>query len=375
VNGVWTAQPGESSGNVRVPESTTPPAAAAEGNLWFNDSEGRLYIYYQDADSSQWIDASPDSNAPSSVPDILDPNFQDNTTDIRYLMLSGVNSPITGDISIGSANQIQLNVDGSADFQGTVTSPFFNGIASGIDRSVSASNGLEGGGSLTSDVVIIGVNASTSAKGVVQLDNTITNTSTSLAATANAARLAYNRAAEYAPSKTGTNATGNWGINITGVASLVTSTVSTATGFRPFAFYATGGTPGQQSLLTTVNTDSVGIRPSTGEIKASQFTGTLETALIQGDTNNVISFKPNRSTEIFRVQNGTSVGETCIRQSGSGQVEFEGVYDNTTVDRGPNVHVRPDGRLLRVTSSSVDSIENLKALITALEARVAALEA
>ena len=29
------------------------------GNLWYNTGEGRLFIYYQDADSAQWVDAAP----------------------------------------------------------------------------------------------------------------------------------------------------------------------------------------------------------------------------------------------------------------------------------------------------------------------------
>jgi hypothetical protein len=29
--------------------------------MWWNSDDGRLYIYYTDADSSQWVDASPDS--------------------------------------------------------------------------------------------------------------------------------------------------------------------------------------------------------------------------------------------------------------------------------------------------------------------------
>jgi hypothetical protein len=39
----------------------TPPASPVEGDLWWNSSDdsGRLYVYYEDADSSQWVEASP----------------------------------------------------------------------------------------------------------------------------------------------------------------------------------------------------------------------------------------------------------------------------------------------------------------------------
>jgi hypothetical protein len=36
-----------------------PPEPADQGNLWWNDDDGRLYIYYDDGNTSQWVDASP----------------------------------------------------------------------------------------------------------------------------------------------------------------------------------------------------------------------------------------------------------------------------------------------------------------------------
>jgi hypothetical protein len=39
----------------------TPPVSPAEGDLWWNSSNdsGRLYVYYEDANSNQWVEASP----------------------------------------------------------------------------------------------------------------------------------------------------------------------------------------------------------------------------------------------------------------------------------------------------------------------------
>ena len=90
------------------------------------------------------------------------------------------------------------------------------GNATNCSRTISASNGLTGGGQLNANRTISGVNASTSAKGVVQLSTSTSSTSTSLAATASAAKAAYDRAASYAPSKTGSGASGTWGISISG---------------------------------------------------------------------------------------------------------------------------------------------------------------
>ncbi len=40
---------------------SAPPTATAPGELWYNTNDGRLYVYYQDADSAQWVDAAPDT--------------------------------------------------------------------------------------------------------------------------------------------------------------------------------------------------------------------------------------------------------------------------------------------------------------------------
>ena len=39
--------------------SDTPPENPLNGNLWWNSNTGRLKIYYEDVDSSQWVDAVP----------------------------------------------------------------------------------------------------------------------------------------------------------------------------------------------------------------------------------------------------------------------------------------------------------------------------
>ena len=38
-----------------------PPENPIEGNLWWNTLEGRMYIYYTDKDSSQWVQTNPSS--------------------------------------------------------------------------------------------------------------------------------------------------------------------------------------------------------------------------------------------------------------------------------------------------------------------------
>ena len=42
-----------------VTTSDSAPSSPNDGDLWWKSDEGRLKVYYQDADSSQWVDASP----------------------------------------------------------------------------------------------------------------------------------------------------------------------------------------------------------------------------------------------------------------------------------------------------------------------------
>ena len=83
-------------GGTEIDISTTPPSSPDDGNLWYNSEDGRLYIYYNDGSTSQWVDASPDSWDPSSYPDLTNSNSQSGTLDDRYLMLNSANDPLTG---------------------------------------------------------------------------------------------------------------------------------------------------------------------------------------------------------------------------------------------------------------------------------------
>ena len=94
-------------GLTNVPDGTTPPSNPEVGNLWYNSDQGRLYIYFQDTDTSQWVDASPDSWDPSSYPDVTNTSAQSGTLDDRYAMVNGGNS-FTGNVGIGTTSPSTL---------------------------------------------------------------------------------------------------------------------------------------------------------------------------------------------------------------------------------------------------------------------------
>ena len=61
------ASPGGSGGGGGASVSVLPsaPTTADLGDLWYCSLDGRLYVYYEDTGTSQWVDASP--NAPSET--------------------------------------------------------------------------------------------------------------------------------------------------------------------------------------------------------------------------------------------------------------------------------------------------------------------
>ena len=107
-------------GLTNVPAGTTPPTnpTPESGNLWYNSDEGRLYIYYVDANTSQWVDASPDSWDPTVMPVTTNPAAQTGTLDDRYVMENG--DTMTGNLVMNNANII---FEGSTadDFETTLT--------------------------------------------------------------------------------------------------------------------------------------------------------------------------------------------------------------------------------------------------------------
>ena len=102
-------------GLTNVPDGTTPPSNPEAGNLWYNSDQGRLYIYFEDADTSQWVDASPDSWDPSSYPDVTNTSAQSGTLDDRYAMVNGGNGlkiDGSGNVGIGTLSpQHRLSVE------------------------------------------------------------------------------------------------------------------------------------------------------------------------------------------------------------------------------------------------------------------------
>lgn len=61
-NSVWR----NAANSTTMSVASTPPGQPQAGSLWWNQDYGRLFVYYVDADSSQWVDVTPTNNI--SVP-------------------------------------------------------------------------------------------------------------------------------------------------------------------------------------------------------------------------------------------------------------------------------------------------------------------
>ena len=59
----WT----EISGGGGVTVSDTAPASPSEGDLWWDSGDGKLFVYYDDGSSQQWVDAAGPSVAVQST--------------------------------------------------------------------------------------------------------------------------------------------------------------------------------------------------------------------------------------------------------------------------------------------------------------------
>ena len=69
VEGMALVNPGVTDMQSGVIKPSTPPVSVGPdaptdprvGDLWWNSVEGRMYVYYQDNDSAQWVQATPTS--------------------------------------------------------------------------------------------------------------------------------------------------------------------------------------------------------------------------------------------------------------------------------------------------------------------------
>ena len=142
-------------GDFDIPTQALPPQVAEDGDLWWCTDDGRLYIYYEDVDTTQWVDASPDNggagsgdssdsiwersgstiNPVNSGDDVIT-GSPDSSSDAdgatiqsngviraqRAAVLADPGNALFSGLS-GSTEVVKLSTDGGATFASTVSAP------------------------------------------------------------------------------------------------------------------------------------------------------------------------------------------------------------------------------------------------------------
>ena len=72
------------SGDSSIEVSDTPPANPSEGDLWWDSSDdsGRLYVWYEDGNSNQWVETSPAAGFPTPSLQAVTDSGNSTTNDI-----------------------------------------------------------------------------------------------------------------------------------------------------------------------------------------------------------------------------------------------------------------------------------------------------
>jgi hypothetical protein len=130
-------------GGATIGIGTTPGEAfvgvVTAGNLWYNSSLGRTFIYYQDVDSAQWVDASP-SNV-GVITSLINVSFAPGSAVSPSMYFvgdsqTGFFSPGAGQFTVVSVGSSILNINPSGiNVTGIVTSTRLstgNVVSSGI---------------------------------------------------------------------------------------------------------------------------------------------------------------------------------------------------------------------------------------------------
>ena len=114
-----------------IPASASPPSSPGVGNLYFDTDDERLYYYYNDGSSQQWVDASKEKFDTDLIPDPSNTSHQSGTLDDRYVNSNG--DTLTGNLVLNAgltvnSSDIYLN-NGSITFEGSSANAFETTLA------------------------------------------------------------------------------------------------------------------------------------------------------------------------------------------------------------------------------------------------------
>lgn len=103
--------------------STAPPAAPKNADLWFNSTDGSLSVYYQDVDTSQWVEIALGSGV-------------DLTNDVHITSTTGSTSVSTGALIVDGG----VGIAGTANIQSVVINGLYDQIGTTLTTSATTIN-------------------------------------------------------------------------------------------------------------------------------------------------------------------------------------------------------------------------------------------
>ena len=115
-NSISTNDPGTGSGGSSTEISDDAPDSPSHGDIWYNSTNGRLYVYVIDTDSGQWV--QPSSPVPTSLTDL---GISDGSAG-QVLTTDGSGNYTFQDASIGN------NIDNFVFSSGSITTDDSSGI-------------------------------------------------------------------------------------------------------------------------------------------------------------------------------------------------------------------------------------------------------
>jgi hypothetical protein len=91
---VWVTQASGGGGGASVSVSDNAPTSPSSGDLWFNSTDTKMYVYYNDGSSSQWVQTNPTGSTTSGGSSVTvsdsapsNPSEGDMWFDSRYAVL------------------------------------------------------------------------------------------------------------------------------------------------------------------------------------------------------------------------------------------------------------------------------------------------
>ena len=108
-----------SSNNVGMSVSSTPPSNVGSGSMWYNREIGRTFVYYNDGDSSQWVETVPAGSIDTStIASYVNPIYASLNTNWSY-----TNTAYTfANIAVNTANTAFPNTS-NVSFNGSFNLP------------------------------------------------------------------------------------------------------------------------------------------------------------------------------------------------------------------------------------------------------------